>query len=826
MAPSPNKNMHFSPLKESVSLQRSLSETPSMQIRQRRKLISPSSVTSLNSLKYNSPSPTSFGNNVKETNKVLLGYDPISKKQILNNYEIIKDLGTGQHGKVKLAKDTRTGELVAIKIVNRYEKRRHSLTPNAQSSLDRIKKEIAIMKKCNHEHIVKLIEILDDLKSRKIYLVLEYCKKGEIKWCPREQLEIDSAGPPQMSFQRAREILRDVILGLECLHHQGIIHRDIKPANLLIDHDDVVKISDFGVSLAATGSIDNNDDELELTKTVGTPVFFSPEICLGTEAIEKFNLERSSFSNVSCISFKIDIWALGITLYCLLFGKLPFVSEFELKLFDKIVNDPVTFPDFEVLQNNNISNIASFEEYELAKDLLERLLDKNPTSRISIQDIKKHPFVCFDFDHITNKVGEIIQYKQQEKSIFQMSQNDKSDQISISSKEIRNAISALKRDSKGSILEDDKPLDGSSINSPTISINTSNNSLYSPKYLNNSKNSSDNIYNLEFNNVAKESVIVPYPIVEEAPSKTALQEELEQFDQQFEKKTIVDLPVDSSFASLDSFYAETHASSKSDFNKHISNISQRNASRLRFTQSPSFAMNPFRSPFERSESRFGSTSFSQRNTNVRSVDPQRNQSDTYSSNGKSLATSPIGVSPKFGSNENADKSKEIFPNSNTNPRYDSENSGNENNIFNGFVALDERSVGQSSTRTSSSYSTYSPGYEIHPPYEQFGIDSDNVSVLSLGDLNRKFSPNKFSTNAKSSSESENSEDDSEELVLRVGNSRHSRRQNLAPSNSISTKPFGASSILIHGSSDNKKEKLTILDSESSDHFKLTVKKIL
>lgn len=271
-------------------------------------------------------------NKVKETNRISLTYDPVSKRKVLNTYEIIKELGHGQHGKVKLARDILSKQLVAIKIVDRHEKKQRKFFTFIKSSKisenDKIKREIAIMKKCHHKHVVQLIEVLDDLKSRKIYLVLEYCSRGEVKWCPPDCMESDAKGPSLLSFQETREILRGVVLGLEYLHYQGIIHRDIKPANLLISGDGTVKISDFGVSLAAssTNSSDSSEslDELELAKTVGTPAFFAPEMCLGEDAFTRYNLTKENLFRGSCISFMIDIWAVGVTLYCLLFGMLPF----------------------------------------------------------------------------------------------------------------------------------------------------------------------------------------------------------------------------------------------------------------------------------------------------------------------------------------------------------------------------------------------------------------------------------------------------------------------------------------------------------------------
>lgn len=270
-----------------------------------------------------------------------LDYDPVSGRTTLNTYEVIKELGRGQHGKVKLGRDLTTGEYVAIKVVDRMGKPK--LGKYAQLRKDpsdrnvheeAVKREIAILKKCEHPHIVKLLEVMDDAKSRKIFMVLEYCEGGELVWQ-------NDDGTPSMSMDEARQVFRDVLLGLEYLHFQGIIHRDIKPANLLLCHKQV-KISDFGVSFTSAG---DTTDEIELAKTAGTPAFFAPELC------------QNNPGKGNCVTNKIDIWALGVTLYCLLFGKVPFSADSEYELFEVICRDEVTFPDTEkeasVMDNNN-----------------------------------------------------------------------------------------------------------------------------------------------------------------------------------------------------------------------------------------------------------------------------------------------------------------------------------------------------------------------------------------------------------------------------------------------------------------------------------------
>lgn len=283
---------------------------------------------------------------VKETHEIQIDYDPVSGRKVLNSYEIIKELGRGQHGKVKLARDIKSGQYAAIKVVDRSGRKQLGRSLRAPAGQEeKVRREIAILKKCNHPNIVKLLEVLDDVKSRKIYLVLEYMEKGEIVWQ-------NADGSPALSREMAKSTARDVILGLEYLHFQGIIHRDIKPANLLISQTGQVKISDFGVSYATTLNYENG--ELELAKTAGTPAFFAPELCYS-----------SSSDDITCIrppiSHKIDIWALGVTIFCFIYGCTPYTADSEYELFKVIVEDPLIFPDEE---NDSLSSVNDDEIYD------------------------------------------------------------------------------------------------------------------------------------------------------------------------------------------------------------------------------------------------------------------------------------------------------------------------------------------------------------------------------------------------------------------------------------------------------------------------------
>ena len=322
------------------------------------------------------------GTPVKETNRISIKYNPISGRKKLNTYEIIKELGRGEYGRVKLGYDAEQNMYVAIKLLNRKDKPRLGRSVST-SSEEKVHREIAILKKCSHPNIVRLLEVLDDESSRKIYLVFEYCAKGEIKWQKAN-------GGPKLTREEARCVARDVALGLEYLHANGIIHRDIKPANLLISADDIVKISDFGVSFAVTGET-NGHTELELTKTVGTPAFFSPELCVPTE----FNDQGERITPP--INDRVDVWAFGVTLYCLIYGELPFEADNEYELFSVITKCELEFPgdnDDGRFENDNESYAEADQDLLVANDLLRKLLTKDPNKRPSISEIKNHPWFC------------------------------------------------------------------------------------------------------------------------------------------------------------------------------------------------------------------------------------------------------------------------------------------------------------------------------------------------------------------------------------------------------------------------------------------------
>jgi serine/threonine protein kinase len=229
---------------------------------------------------------------------------------------------------------------------------------------------------------------------------------------------------PRLTLEEARRAMRDTVLGLEFLHYQGIIHRDIKPANLLLTHDYRIKISDFGVSyLGKVGKAstehggedqsetDNqdHDEAIELAKTVGTPAFYAPELCV-TDFDE---------NNPPMVTGLIDVWALGVTLYCLVYGRVPFYDQNTFALMRHIAETPVHVPRkrLRAVEVDNLGRVlfdpamqaatAQNPEnrrrlgnelvYEEVNDdlfnLLHGLLEKDPKKRLKLHQVKKHPWL-------------------------------------------------------------------------------------------------------------------------------------------------------------------------------------------------------------------------------------------------------------------------------------------------------------------------------------------------------------------------------------------------------------------------------------------------
>ncbi|KAL3698304.1 hypothetical protein R1sor_012380 [Riccia sorocarpa] len=284
---------------------------------------------------------------VKETHHALRYEDPDGNKMI-NEYVRDCKIGTGSYGKVVLHRSRKDGKLYAIK---EKDFRATPIAIKLQTALMDVLREVAIMKKLDHPNIVKLVEVIDDPESDYFYMVLEYV---EGRWI------FEGSGPPGgIGEEAARRYFLDVVAGLSYLHKNHIVHGDIKPENLLITGDARIKIGDFGVSRTFEGEND------ELRRSPGTPVYTAPECCLG----------------VTYRGRAADVWALGCTLYCMVFGKYPFVGDTLQGTYERIVNDEFWYPE----------DIDS----DLL-DLLHGLLCKDPKKRLTLDEVAKHPWLLKD----------------------------------------------------------------------------------------------------------------------------------------------------------------------------------------------------------------------------------------------------------------------------------------------------------------------------------------------------------------------------------------------------------------------------------------------
>ena len=265
-----------------------------------------------------------------------------NKYKKIGNYLLSSTIGMGTFSKVKLGVHIPTKENVAIKILDKSHIKDNS-------DIQRIQREIYILKKLRHQNIAQLYETITS--ERHIYIVMEYIPGKDLFQY------IYSLG--RLDEKKSSLFFRQLIITLEYIHSNGIVHRDIKPENILLNlKKNRIKIVDFGLS--------NTYKPNELLSTAcGSPCYAAPEMISG----KKYK------------GLKSDIWSSGVVLYCMLAGKLPF-DDIDLKtLYKKIKGGEYVMPNF-------ISDYA--------QDILRKILCVNPEKRIDINEIKKHKFFNFD----------------------------------------------------------------------------------------------------------------------------------------------------------------------------------------------------------------------------------------------------------------------------------------------------------------------------------------------------------------------------------------------------------------------------------------------
>ncbi|KAK4441400.1 CBL-interacting serine/threonine-protein kinase [Sesamum alatum] len=266
-------------------------------------------------------------------------------KRRIGKYEVGRTIGEGTFAKVKFARNSETGQPVAIKILDKDKVLKHKMA-------EQIKREIATLKLIKHPNVVRLYEVM--ASKTKIFIVLEYVTGGELFD------KIVNNG--RMREDEARKYFQQLIHAVDYCHSRGVFHRDLKPENLLLDAAGNLKISDFGLSAL---SQQVRDDGL-LHTACGTPNYVAPEV-----------LNDRGYDGATA-----DLWSCGVVLFVLLAGYLPFDDSNVMNLYRKISSAEFTCPPW-----------LSFG----AMKLIARILDPNPVKRITVPEILEDEWFKKDY---------------------------------------------------------------------------------------------------------------------------------------------------------------------------------------------------------------------------------------------------------------------------------------------------------------------------------------------------------------------------------------------------------------------------------------------
>ncbi|CAH1964952.1 unnamed protein product [Acanthoscelides obtectus] len=275
-------------------------------------------------------------------------------EELRGKYEPSIMLGKGAAGEVRLAFEKRTCEMFAIK---RILKARSSTSQMCKLNHPlKIQSEINILQSLSHPFIIKMRDIIET--PEEVFIVLDYMRGGELKH------RIQSRSP--MTENNVKFLFHQIVLAVEYLHKQGITHRDLKPENVLLateETETLVKVSDFGLSKIT--------EEEDIMNTVcGTYYYMAPEV---------IGVRNPQYNK------QVDVWSLGVILYYLLSGSLPFKSSDKKELNRLIVSGQ--YQMFDTCWQG-VSRAA--------RDLVQRMLTVKPQSRITIAEILKHPWIDKD----------------------------------------------------------------------------------------------------------------------------------------------------------------------------------------------------------------------------------------------------------------------------------------------------------------------------------------------------------------------------------------------------------------------------------------------
>uniref|UniRef100_A0A1I8A8Q2 non-specific serine/threonine protein kinase n=1 Tax=Steinernema glaseri TaxID=37863 RepID=A0A1I8A8Q2_9BILA len=282
----------------------------------------------------------------KKEKKMVKDYrQPLDQKHFTSNpnplsglYVVHEELGSGGFGKVKLATHLLTGQHVAIKIIDKRL---------IGDDLPRVTTELAALKTLCHQNICRLYQYIET--DTKFYVVMEYCSGGELFDYIVKKNRLEES--------EARHFFRQLVQAIAYVHASGFAHRDLKPENLLLTDDLHLKLIDFGLCANPRKGLNNS-----LSTCCGSPAYAAPELIQG----------------LAYRGDEVDIWSMGVLLYTLLCGALPFEDNNMQTLYRKIIRGVYQEPEF--LSTNS-------------RNLLSSMLQVNPKKRITIKDLLLHPWM-------------------------------------------------------------------------------------------------------------------------------------------------------------------------------------------------------------------------------------------------------------------------------------------------------------------------------------------------------------------------------------------------------------------------------------------------
>lgn len=300
-------------------------------------------------------------NNLKATiaasyNK-LYGNFSSSELHEVGNYKIIKLIGKGSFGKVYLANHKLTRQKVVLKTGEKND-------PN-------VVREVFYHRQFDFPYITKLFEVI--VTENKVWMVLEYC--------PRKELYEYLLSQQRIPLEESKNLFSQIVSSVFYAHSLHCVHRDLKLENVLLDKNGNVKLTDFGFTKECATTT-------QLETICGTTVYMAPEM-----------IEQKPYDG-----FKIDIWSLGIILYTMIHGTMPFDEDDEIQTKWKIVNE----------EPRLVNNLASTE----ASDLIKMLLNKKPLLRPCLETVLLHPFLQPYGELLLDKTRKLIKKQKQDYALF------------------------------------------------------------------------------------------------------------------------------------------------------------------------------------------------------------------------------------------------------------------------------------------------------------------------------------------------------------------------------------------------------------------------